>query len=706
MSEKKSHLFSLEDELDPKVNCTLLELARTFFPSLAGLGDRFPQMVSVPYPGTSGTSGLPKEDRLEKVMARFKTLVEQIPAVTFMASYENGLSEIYVSPFIEELLGYTANEWIDNPLLWYERLHPLDRTRWNKEFASTISSAEPFNADYRFMAKDGRTVWIHGEAKVIRDASGMPSFIQGIGYDITDRKQAEEVLKRSHEDLEHLVNARTRDLVALNQTLEKQIARRKQAEEALLESQEKLLRTLELHEAAMSSMGEGLFTLDKKGRVTYINPAAVQLLGWSASEIMGRSMHNAVHYKHPDGTSFPASECPKLRVLKTGEKLVDFEDVFIRKNGSFLPVTYSSSPIISGGEITGLVVVFRDVTALKQSIQALEESRAQLAGILDSAMDTIITLDAERRIVLFNAAAEQMFGCPAIEVLGTFIDRFIPEPFQEAQRENFRSFEQTGTTRRCVGGLGALTAVRANGEEFPIEATVSQVEVAGRKLLTLIMRDVTERVQAEQKQQAALKKEEVLKREIHHRVKNNLQVIISMLYLQTAEITDSRAQEVLLECQSRTRSIALIYALLCGSENMVGIDFWQYARQLTSDLFVAYRMDPARIALAIRADSILLSVDTALPCGLIITELVSNALKHAFPDRRTGEIEIELKPVDKHQLQLRVRDNGIGVPEGFKVETARSMGMRLVADLAKQLGGNLNLESNNGTSVTITFPQL
>ena len=120
-----------------------------------------------------------------------------MPAVTFMASFENGLSEVYVSPYIEALLGYTAREWIDDPILWYMRLHPADRGRWTKEFSRTISWAEHFKGDYRFLAKDGRVVWIHGEAKVIRDETGRPSFVQGIGYDITETKENELRLEAS-----------------------------------------------------------------------------------------------------------------------------------------------------------------------------------------------------------------------------------------------------------------------------------------------------------------------------------------------------------------------------------------------------------------------------------------------------------------------------------------------------------------------------
>ena len=130
--------------------------------------------------------------------ARYQILIDQLPAATFMAWFENGRCELYVSTYIETLLGYTAEEWTENPILWYQRLHPQDRERWNQEFARTVSTAQPFKGDYRFLARDGRVAWIHGEVKVLYDESGLP-FMHGIGYDITERKRIEEDLRLAHD---------------------------------------------------------------------------------------------------------------------------------------------------------------------------------------------------------------------------------------------------------------------------------------------------------------------------------------------------------------------------------------------------------------------------------------------------------------------------------------------------------------------------
>jgi PAS domain S-box-containing protein len=184
---------------------TLLDLARAFLP-----GFELPSLVGQSYAEPAGPTA---ETRFFKPEARYQVLLEQLPAVTFMAVFEEeGLREIYVSPQIEALLGYTVREWTEQPILWYERLHLQDRDRWNVEFARTVAWTEPFKGDYRFHSKDGHVVWIHGEAKIVRDPFGRPSFIQGIGYDITAMKGIEEELRHARDGAEQANQAKSQFL--------------------------------------------------------------------------------------------------------------------------------------------------------------------------------------------------------------------------------------------------------------------------------------------------------------------------------------------------------------------------------------------------------------------------------------------------------------------------------------------------------------
>jgi PAS domain S-box-containing protein len=150
-----------------------------------------------------------RDARLAKAEARYRSLVEEIPAVTFMADLEGDINEMYVSPQIEKLLGFSQQEWLDDPVLWHRQLHPEDRDRWHVEFARTCATAEPFRSVYRFLARDGRVVWVHGEAKVVRDKDGRPLFLQGVAFDITGMKSAEEELRMLNQTLDDRVTERT-----------------------------------------------------------------------------------------------------------------------------------------------------------------------------------------------------------------------------------------------------------------------------------------------------------------------------------------------------------------------------------------------------------------------------------------------------------------------------------------------------------------
>lgn len=174
---------------------TLLDMARAFLPSF-----ELASPTAQPYTEPVGST---VDRRFLEAEARYQVLLEQLPAVTFMAAFEGGLSEIYVSPQIETLLGYTVREWTEAPILWYDRLHWEDKERWNGDFSRTVAWTEPFKGDYRFLAKDGRVVWIHGEARIVRDTFGRPLFIQGIGYDITAMKRIEEELRQARDEAEH-----------------------------------------------------------------------------------------------------------------------------------------------------------------------------------------------------------------------------------------------------------------------------------------------------------------------------------------------------------------------------------------------------------------------------------------------------------------------------------------------------------------------
>jgi PAS domain S-box-containing protein len=265
---------------------TLMTLATAFLPAI---GAGLPRLVSTPPEGVEADS---MEARAQKAEKRYKSLVEQIPVVTFMVSFGLRKSEIYVSPYVEKLLGYTAEEWVEDPILWYQRLHVEDRGRWNKEFSRTIALAEPFKGDYRFLSKDGRVVWIHGEVTVVRDDAGRPSFLQGIGYEITELKLAEQVLRRSSEELDQLVKARTVEITAANKSLEAEIKLRERIEVDMRRN----LKELADVKAALDEHAIVAIT-DPKGKITYANEKFCAISKYARWELLGQD-HRIINSGH------------------------------------------------------------------------------------------------------------------------------------------------------------------------------------------------------------------------------------------------------------------------------------------------------------------------------------------------------------------------------------------------------------------------
>ncbi|MEA1935662.1 MAG: sensor histidine kinase, partial [Thermodesulfobacteriota bacterium] len=218
------------------------------------------------------------------------------------------------------------------------------------------------------------------------------------------------------------------------------------------------------------------------------------------------------------------------------------------------------------------------------------------------------------------------------------------------------------------------------------------------------LRDITDRKQAERKVQQSLKEKEVMLQEIHHRVKNNMQVISSLLNLQAGYVKDEQALELFRECQNRVRTMALIHERLYQSKDLASIDFADYIRSLAGGLLHMYSIDPDIIKLNIHAEDVFLDINKAIPCGLIINELVSNAFKHAFPEGREGEISITLKE-DKadNRYTLIVSDNGVSFPVDLDFRETETLGMRLVNILTEQLHGTIEIDRSDGTSFEIVW---
>ncbi len=328
-----------------------------------------------------------------------------------------------------------------------------------------------------------------------------------------------------------------------------------------------------------------------------------------------------------------------------------------------------------------------------------ERFRLLVEGVADYA---IFMLDPGGHIVSWNPGAERIKGYKAEEIIGQHFSCFYPKNEIEAKKP-----EQELETAISEGQFQEEGwRLRKDGSRFWASVVIAALRDEDGSLqgFSKVTRDVTQRRQAEEQIKASLKEKEVLLREIHHRVKNNMQVITSLLKLQAGHFKDKEYLDMFEESQGRIRSMALVHEKLYQSGDLAHVEFDGYVKTLAKGLFRAHGVDPGKIGLKINVENVPLGLDNAVPCGLIINELVSNSLKYAFPQDKGGEIGIDLHSINGDQLELRVSDDGIGLPEDLDFRKTESLGLHLVTILAEdQLEGKVELNRDRGTRYSIQF---
>ncbi|MGH7773414.1 MAG: sensor histidine kinase, partial [Candidatus Binatia bacterium] len=315
-----------------------------------------------------------------------------------------------------------------------------------------------------------------------------------------------------------------------------------------------------------------------------------------------------------------------------------------------------------------------------------------------------ITIDKESKILFVNQAAENIFGYSVAEMLDQSLSMIMPENLRPRHWASLKRYIDAGKTDMRWRAV-QLPGLHKSGWQIPLEVSFGKFFKDGKHFFTCIIRDITARKRAEEQIKTSLKEKEVLLKEVHHRVKNNLQVISSMLNLQARHVKDQKALEMFRESQDRVRSVALIHEKLYQTKELSRIDFTEYIRNLGTNLVRTYGVNPDSIRLQIHTDGVYLSVDTAISCGLIINELVSNSLKYAFPAGQDGEIHIKLRSDKDNQFSLIVGDNGIGLPKDLDFRNTESLGLQLVTTLTDQIGGTVELDRDHGTAFRIVFTE-
>ncbi len=460
----------------------------------------------------------------------------------------------------------------------------------------------------------------------------------------------------------------------------------------------------EQYRTILYSIGDGVIATDKSGVVQQMNSVAENLTGWSESEAAGMKVENVFRIINEE--SGKKVDNPVDKVLKHGRTVaLANHTLLISRDGKEIPIADTGAPVKNEkGEITGAVLVFHDQLNERALLNKLEESEKKFRSIVELAPEPIF-IHIDFKFAYLNPEALKLYGAKsAQELTGTSIfDRFHSD-YHEMSRNRIT---RPNNTQDKTGELSRQLHVRLDGSHVWVETAGTPIEFDGKQGALIFVRDVSRQVRHELEARENLKEKEVLLAEIHHRVKNNLAVVTGLLELE-AELSDTpEIREVLKKADSRIRSMALIHEKLYKSDSFAEIDFGAYIIELAGFIQEHYSSDKKRIHMSFDLDKVYLDITRAVPCGIILNELITNGMKYAFKNRSEGTVTIGLTRKDKEAV-LEYKDDGTGfgqqVVEDINSGNIRSLGMQLIAGLTSQLKGKMEIGNAQGARVEIRFP--
>jgi PAS domain S-box-containing protein len=444
----------------------------------------------------------------------------------------------------------------------------------------------------------------------------------------------------------------------------------------------------------VENSNDALFIQDFKGNITDVNKNACRMLGYGRDELIGA---NIAAISRPNVSQYISEQmktCGKIDILQ-------FESEALRKDGTSLPIESSVSVVSHDGD--GIIQSFvRDITERKRAEAELRESEAQFRTIFEVASVGIVQADVMTgRILRCNKTYCRITGYSLSELVEISFSELVHPEDRQRDWEIFSRAARGETPvfnneKRYIRKDGGNVWVRLNAA-FVRDSNSQAIRTVA------ICEDITERKHNEENLKSSLAEKEVLLKEVHHRVKNNLQIMSSLISLQADSLADKKLKEVLGDVRNRIRAMALVHEKLYQTEDLARLDFAEYAPGLLQYLWSAHGAASGNVHLNMSFAPLILPVETAVNCGLILNELGSNAIKHAFPNGG-GEVTAALEhDPATGAVCLCVRDNGVGLPEDLDWRQASSLGLRLVQMLAGQMRGTVKTGPGPGTEFQINF---
>jgi PAS domain S-box-containing protein len=548
------------------------------------------------------------------------------------------------------LLGLNPEISKANYQLWRNGVHPDDIGQVEQIISQALKQHTNYEAEYRVIYPNGEIHWLAAKGQGIYNAADQPIRMLGIVIDISERKQAQQALQEK----------------------------------------ETFLRSI------YDGVAQPIFVVDVVNdnfRYVGLNHAHEEMTGLRSDELQSKT---------PEQVFSPAIAVALRQHYQdcvTARETITYEECLPLKGQETWWITSLTPLKDENSHVYRIVGTSLNITEQKHA-QKMLEMQAVITRNMAEGICLVRTTDGI--FAYTNPKFDQMFGYEPGELIGRNVslvnykdENTTPE---EVTQQITSTILQQGEASYEIHNL------KKDGTGFWCQATASVFDHPEYgTVLVAVQQDITEHKLAEEKIKTSLKEKEVLLKEIHHRVKNNLGIVSSLLQMQCRRTQDPQATAILRDSQNRIASIALVHEKLYRSSDLANIHFAQYIPDLTTHLFDSYNVSSNYIKLNIQVDNTSLDIETAIPCGLIINELVSNALKYAFPDNRTGEIQVSLHQLNEYEFVLSIRDNGIGLPADFDRKKVKTLGLTLIQGLVKQLSGSIEINSHQGTEFKIQF---
>ncbi len=551
-----------------------------------------------------------------------------------------------------EIVGYTKDELFN--MTFEDISHPDDR-KLDYEVLERAKQGEVtnFHFEKRYIHKNGKTIYAELHLNVLKDVSGNPYQVIAQVVDITERKESEHILKQTQARLSAVLN------------------------------------------------NLPIVTIYEYGEDTnFVSENILDILGYSADEFMNNKdlfsnlmleedilkYDRKVNEWKSNGSAGVLNN--EIRVRNRKNEIVWLEDHM-----------FEVKPENGKSYFSGIMI---DITEQKKTKQKIHDTETKFAAILKNLPKVVVYQSGDGRDFVSENIAE-MIGYLPSDIIGEkyFFGKIMHPDDLLVVKNSLKDWHKINEEGILIMEFRLR---KKTGEYIWIEDHMFKAKADdGQEYLSGVLIDVTERKLYEQRISQSLKEKELLLKEIHHRVKNNLQVVSSLLKLQSGYVSDTQTLDILTDSQNRVKSMALVHQKLYQSKDYSQIDFSEYLKQLSSHLLNSFRSTSDDVELRISSDNVFLSIDQAIPCGLIINELISNSLKYAFPVGRKGIINVGVDSLNNNDYHITVQDNGIGFPKDLNYKDTKSLGLQLVNTLVGQIDGTISMENHVGTSFKIMF---